>query len=888
MVIDGYKYTNFSGINLKEGVLRFGAVLSDAMSASGTMAMYVRGTTLYFWNGASETAIGAAGAGGVTTWDELYDSDKTLDVDSSTFTLNGTAALGTGAVLTIANAGTGNDITGPAWSIISTGSVGILELASGGTINATDGALTIGKAATATTIAGTMTVTQALTATASITITGTADSTCLTVTAGDVSIANGKIVQANDDTDTALAITADSVTTGNVIDINADGLTSGTILHLDSTVAGVTTGLYIDCFDGAASDFSVGIYGTTTIAGNAATNVFNITAGDAVMSDGSLTMADADDAATLSVTSTAVFTQTGSGVVTIIADSATTGNIIDVNADGLTNGTILHLDSTTAGWGTGKYIDCFDGAASEFSVGLDGATIITTSAAGTIGLTINSASTTGDSMNITATGLTTGDGIQIAQTGEAFAAGELLKITNTEDGNISATPKTGNLCSITSSVTATTADTTLNYDGLLISRSNISNNAGFTLTASGSALKLMVTSTNTAGTCTDSTVGLEIVMADGGTAAPTGTAVDIISVGVGAKALNIASASTSVSDVLITGSGAKANNKGVLEITSTGATAAGGSLLRVATTSGTPAAATSYLVDFDYSAATMTNNPVAVIINAGSSTAAGLQVTGSGASAGGLVELNSTATGALGAVLKFDQTANSAANSDVSGRILFTAQDDANAAENYARIDCIIRDVTAANPDASLNFLIDRAGIVTLALTVGWDTVASAALNGILVGDGAATGIVSSQGAYDLTLETNGGTNSGTITITDAANGDITITPNGIGQTLLYAPTWTVTSKDAGATLTVAEGGVILANTGVAGITLVLPAAATSTGLWYSFVKTNADATALTIDGNGAELINGSATHATCDAQYDTVTIVCDGTGWYIVAKAIA
>jgi len=36
-------------------------------------------------------------------------------------------------------------------------------------------------------------------------------------------------------------------------------------------------------------------------------------------------------------------------------------------------------------------------------------------------------------------------------------------------------------------------------------------------------------------------------------------------------------------------------------------------------------------------------------------------------------------------------------------------------------------------------------------------------------------------GAYDLILETNEGTSSGTITITDAANGDITLTPNGTG-----------------------------------------------------------------------------------------------------------
>ena len=49
------------------------------------------------------------------------------------------------------------------------------------------------------------------------------------------------------------------------------------------------------------------------------------------------------------------------------------------------------------------------------------------------------------------------------------------------------------------------------------------------------------------------------------------------------------------------------------------------------------------------------------------------------------------------------------------------------------------------------------------------------------IGTGAATATLTSSGAYDLTLDTNSGTNSGTITITDGANGNITATPNGTG-----------------------------------------------------------------------------------------------------------
>ena len=49
------------------------------------------------------------------------------------------------------------------------------------------------------------------------------------------------------------------------------------------------------------------------------------------------------------------------------------------------------------------------------------------------------------------------------------------------------------------------------------------------------------------------------------------------------------------------------------------------------------------------------------------------------------------------------------------------------------------------------------------------------------IGTGAASATLTSSGAYDLVLDTNSGTNSGTVTITDGANGDITIAPNGTG-----------------------------------------------------------------------------------------------------------
>ena len=51
----------------------------------------------------------------------------------------------------------------------------------------------------------------------------------------------------------------------------------------------------------------------------------------------------------------------------------------------------------------------------------------------------------------------------------------------------------------------------------------------------------------------------------------------------------------------------------------------------------------------------------------------------------------------------------------------------------------------------------------------------------ITVGTSSANATVTSKGAHDLILSTNEGSSSGTITITDAANGDISIAPNGTG-----------------------------------------------------------------------------------------------------------
>ena len=65
----------------------------------------------------------------------------------------------------------------------------------------------------------------------------------------------------------------------------------------------------------------------------------------------------------------------------------------------------------------------------------------------------------------------------------------------------------------------------------------------------------------------------------------------------------------------------------------------------------------------------------------------------------------------------------------------------------------------------------------------------------VVVGSGSASGKITSSGAHDLVLDTNAGTNSGSITITDGSNGDITVACNGTGDIECSSDVKTSTTK---------------------------------------------------------------------------------------------
>jgi len=81
------------------------------------------------------------------------------------------------------------------------------------------------------------------------------------------------------------------------------------------------------------------------------------------------------------------------------------------------------------------------------------------------------------------------------------------------------------------------------------------------------------------------------------------------------------------------------------------------------------------------------------------------------------------------------------------------------------------------------------------------------------IGTGAADATITSSGAHNIIIDTNSGTNSGAITITDGANGNIDLTPNGTGDVTLQADTVQIGDNNADATLTTQGTGDLILNT---------------------------------------------------------------------------
>ncbi len=125
---------------------------------------------------------------------------------------------------------------------------------------------------------------------------------------------------------------------------------------------------------------------------------------------------------------------------------------------------------------------------------------------------------------------------------------------------------------------------------------------------------------------------------------------------------------------------------------------------------------------------------------------------------------------------------------------------------------------------------------------------------------------------------------SGTASSTTFLRGDSSwataLTSNQAATVLSKTGDYTVTTGDAGV------DAVIKCDPAGGAFTITLFAASGNTGRRIQVVKTTSNTNAVTVDGNGSETLSGE-TSIKLYVQYDYVTLVCDGSNWFIEDERI-
>jgi len=453
MTINGKSYSDVRNLNLKggatgTGLLRWKAPQTGATSlwasnpfSTDDYGLYLNASgSLVFSSLGSTTILGVAGGGGaVPTWEQIFANDKTLTVTGTTFTVNdagtgandiftaSSTANGSGSIIQITNGGSGKDINGTSgtWSVTKLGAGAFLSLATA-TVNGAGSGITIGDSGANVVTIGTNsnTITLAKAATFSSTV---------TVTDGLVTlISSSNIAASTLITNNTVSTFGASAASAGVLVVRSTSLTTGSLLRLQLTEGTLTTGNYIDCYDvsGSAIVFEVGKYGAITQGGAGGSNIQTITAGDFLMSDGSITMVDADNAATLSITNdtattNSVFVFAGSGVFT----GTTTTSFMTLTPSGLTTGTALYIATAGATTSVGVVDIAVAGLTSGSALRITSTTTVLTTGGKLIELN-GAATVAGNLLTATTTGAYTGTGMILVTAGAA-TTGVLVSVVST-------------------------------------------------------------------------------------------------------------------------------------------------------------------------------------------------------------------------------------------------------------------------------------------------------------------------------------------------------------------------------------------------------------------------------------------------------------------------
>lgn len=114
-----------------------------------------------------------------------------------------------------------------------------------------------------------------------------------------------------------------------------------------------------------------------------------------------------------------------------------------------------------------------------------------------------------------------------------------------------------------------------------------------------------------------------------------------------------------------------------------------------------------------------------------------------------------------------------------------------------------------------------------------------------------------------------------------AVTGTLPIANGGTGS--LNGTGLVISTKTGAYTITTSDLA-ILCNATTAAFTVTLPTAASASGYEFVVKKIDSSVNAVTVDPNGAELIDGAATYA-LSAQWKYVRFKSNGTAWYIIAN---
>jgi hypothetical protein len=158
------------------------------------------------------------------------------------------------------------------------------------------------------------------------------------------------------------------------------------------------------------------------------------------------------------------------------------------------------------------------------------------------------------------------------------------------------------------------------------------------------------------------------------------------------------------------------------------------------------------------------------------------------------------------------------------------------------------------------------------------DTTWTAPSSGVAGWSLSGTNVYTTTGSNNVGIGTS--TPQGGLVVTNGNVGIGTWAPNA-SLNIVGSIAVTTVSKNSAYTAT-AMDHVILVDASGGAVTITLPAAAASSGRMYQIKKTDSSTNALTIKGNAAETIDGTNTISTT-TQYQSYTLVCDGTQWWIV-----